>query len=190
MINLSSMLIKLYTLIGDFRWATTPPKTKAKQIREVLKLNLNPGDVLARKYDYFLDSYLLPGNPYTHSALYIGDNKIVESVAEGVVLTDIIDFIVNTDAFIILRPEYNHTQNEYKATQFALSQLGKEYDCLFSDKDKWYCHEIVARSLMEGGVHIQPIARKYGIWPLKFTKIIYMYEDFVQHCATVYEFNE
>lgn len=54
---------------------------KILEIMEVLK----PGDVILRGYNRYLDGKFIPDKlKFSHGALYVGGNKVIHAVAEGV----------------------------------------------------------------------------------------------------------
>lgn len=171
-------LVKFLTWFGDLRIDFDPPATRARHFRKLMKL-AEPGDVLCRKYDCYVDSIFIEGE-YTHSGILTHKDKIVHSIAEGVKSDDILDFVLDTEGFILLRPKYETEQNVINAVSFAESQIGKPYDFLFekSEEDSFYCHELTSKSLAAGGLVITP------------KKDIIYASDFFNRCNIVYESDE
>src|SRR5574340_1474902 len=89
------------TRLGDIGCAFAPPLVRAKDIRACLAI-IQPGDVICRKYIYYLDSYLIPGT-YSHSGLYCGNDTVIHSVAVVAEEIDVIDYIKDADGFIVLQ---------------------------------------------------------------------------------------
>lgn len=168
-------LAKFLTWFGDIRVDLEPPATRARHFRKMMKL-VEPGDILCRKYDCYLDSVFIEGE-YTHSGIITHKDKIVHSIAEGVEKIDVLDFVLDTEGFIVLRPKYDQEQNVINATKFAEDQLGKPYDFLFEKKesDTFYCHELTAKSLAAGGIVVKP------------KKDIIYASDFLPLCRVIYE---
>lgn len=161
------------TWFGDIYLATTPPKVKAKDIRKLLEL-LQPGDIICRRYIYYLDAYFIKGK-YSHSGIIINREMMIHSIAEGVDYIDIIDYTKDCDGFILLRPNIDIQ----RSIAFAKRQVGKPYDFLFdkSEKDAFYCHELVFYSLAEGSLTIAAQIPMH---------IIYA-EDVIKFCQKIYE---
>ena len=90
---------------------------------------------------------------------------------------DVLDFVLDTEGFIVLRPKYDREQNVMNVVSFAENQIGKPYDFLFEKKESetFYCHELTAKSLAAGGIVIQP------------KKDIIYASDFFPVCKIVYE---
>lgn len=67
------MPLFLYYKKGDYY------KISGKQTQEILSI-VEPGDVLARGYDSYLDSVFIPGE-YSHTGVYVGEGKVIHAVA-------------------------------------------------------------------------------------------------------------
>ena len=103
---------KILTVIGDIKIFKFPmfvvydPNmfcVTGEATLSAIKL-LRPGDLIIRAYSGYLDSSLIPsGEGWSHGAIYIGGNKIIHAVSEGVSETNIIEFS-RCDRIAILRP--------------------------------------------------------------------------------------
>lgn len=166
---------RFLTWFGDLYFATQPPKVRASHIRQALKLCRAPL-IVCRKYNYYLDRVFIKGE-YTHSGVCINDDMVIHAIAEGVKKVDIIDFIKDSDGFILLKPRITDSQDIDKVIGYARDQVGKPYDFLFDKKNmaEFYCHELTAGSLRAAGVAIYPAGN-----------IIY-YDDLKKVCEVVYE---
>lgn len=162
---------RFLTWFGNIMIATRPPKVKAVHIRKLLSL-AQPGDIMCRKYTYYLDSYFIRGK-YTHSGIIIDNDNMIHAVAEGVGKIDIIDFMKDADGFILLRPAVNDFR---KMKDFLERKIGIPYDFIFKkDRDAFYCHELTWNALQEGGAQLPPT-----------DEIIYA-EDIMKVCRVIYE---
>lgn len=168
-------LAKFLTWFGDIRIELEPPATRARNFRKLMSL-AEPGDILCRKYDCYLDSVFIEGE-YTHSGILSHKDQIIHSIAEGVEKIDILDFVLDTEGFILLRPKYDTENSIACAVKFAENQLGKPYDFLFEKKESetFYCHELTAKSLGAGGIVVSP------------KKDIIYASDFLPICRVIYE---
>jgi uncharacterized protein YycO len=119
---------------------------KCRVILDVIK----PGDVLLRGYDHYLDSFFIPTgkSKCSHSGIYIGENMVVHSIAEGVKCEDVLNFI-RADRVVVLRPRVD-ADEVLKAIVRAKDRIGKKYDFNFEiadtedsnpTNDKYFCHE-------------------------------------------------
>lgn len=121
----------------------TTYKIKGHHTREIVEV-LKPGDILLRRYDTYLSSVLIPGY-WSHVAIYVGDDKVVHAVGEGVVSEDILAF-TRCDDIVVLR-----SMDEVLATN-AVEKAHKElerkaqYDFEFDleEADKFYCSELIS----------------------------------------------
>jgi len=180
---------RVLTKFGDIYMATEPPLCKAKQLEKMLEV-IDAGDIICRGYNYYLDSYFIPG-AYTHSGLIINKREIIHSIAEGVQSCHPIDFVKDVDRFIILRPNY-----EGKTLPHAVDRAiwhcehnKTEYDFTFQDETKFYCHEFVCDCLAVTGIEIAKTKKTFGIFPFKFTRDLYLAQNIIDVCDKIYEFN-
>lgn len=109
-----------------------------------------PGDIILRRFDGYLSSYMIPGF-WNHAGLYIGDDsedkeQVVHAVSEGVIQEDILNFM-RTDHMLVLRlSEDNEGKAAEGAIKRAKSIVGSPYDFGFDFKDtnRFSCTELVA----------------------------------------------
>ena len=116
-------------------------KMKGKDIRELIE-TLVPGDIVLRRYDHYISGLLIPGY-WTHSSIYIGDNKIIHMLGEGITKEDILTFS-RCDDMCIIRKNNNEFPRPEDAVAAAirLYESNISYDFEFSDNpDKLYCSE-------------------------------------------------
>ena len=154
------------TIFGDikvFKWPLfviyqpTSFHIKGFDTREIIK-DIRPGDVVMRSYNDYLDGYFIPKGTSgcSHSGLYIGENKIVHSIAEGSNLIDIIDFC-RCDKIIILRPDSDQEWAIEHAKKCADENIPYNFDFV-PGPGKYYCHEFTASCYPN--LKIEPISRK------------------------------
>ena len=168
---------RFLTWFGDIMFRTKPPKVVARHIRDLLQL-VEPGDVICRMYDCYLDSFFIKGE-YSHSGYVMDEKTVVHSIAEGVCEIDIIDFVKNCDGFILLR--YANVTNTFLdgTTSFVRRNIGKPYDFFFDRKEveHFYCHEFTYRTLQAGGAPLLPERDViYADFFIKNLEVIYRVE--------------
>jgi len=83
---------KFLTAFGDikiFNWPLfmvyddSSFKVAGDKILEIMAV-LKPGDIVLHGYDNYLDGKFIPDKlKFSHGAIYIGDNLVIHSVAEG-----------------------------------------------------------------------------------------------------------
>lgn len=179
---------RIMTHVGDIMLATAPPKTKAEQILKMLSV-IKKGDIICRKYNYYLDSYLIPGE-YTHSGIVKSKDEMIHSIAEGVQFIHPIDFIKDTDGFIVLRPTYTNESAVDRCIARAIENVNNkvEYDFTFNDPNKLYCHELTADCLAKANIKISRTTFYVGVSPFKIERTTYLAENIIRDCSKIYEF--
>ena len=150
--------VRLLIILGDiqvYKWpmfAIYNPKSyrvTGEKCREILQ-EIKEGDVLLRGYDHYLDSFFIPlgKSKCSHSGIYIGNDQVVHSIAEGVKCEDVLNFL-RADRVVLLRPLVSFDEVT-KAIEHAKSCIGKKYDFNFETEDtednntrndKYFCHE-------------------------------------------------
>lgn len=155
--------VKFLTILGRIKVYKTPCyliydpnefdyNVRGEQITEIQKI-INPGDIVLRGYKHYLDGFLIPGE-FSHSGVYIGNNKIIHAIASGVQEIDIIDFF-QCDRFCIIRPN----GGQEKAIERVKKWIGKGYDFKFdtNNSSEFYCHELTANAYIELQPEAYPI---------------------------------
>jgi len=169
---------------------------------------LRPGDVLLVHLNSFhmsslpirLGNFFKRGfaeRKWTHTAMYVGDGKVIESLAfgVGVVERDFADtYLKGTHNIRVLRHKNASPEKLRKAVEFCKSQVGDKYeqaeqvyfvlnylvspsfrfalenefvDRLFRNERSFFCSQLVARSFLEAGCY--PFERApRKIMPLDF----------------------
>lgn len=150
---------KVFTFLGDikvFGWKhplwfginAHGYKLKGVVYRTLHDL-FKPGDIILRRFDGYLSSYMIPGF-WNHAGLYIGDDgdkpeQIVHSVSEGVIQEDILNFM-RTDHMLVMRlVDDKGGEAAKKAVEQAKSIVGAPYDFGFDfkDRNRFSCTELV-----------------------------------------------
>jgi Permuted papain-like amidase enzyme, YaeF/YiiX, C92 family len=157
---------KFLTFFGDikvFKWfffvvyQPTSFRVRGEATLEIMAL-IQPGDVVMRAYDNYLDGYFIPKGTSgcSHSGLYIGDHTVVHSIAEGSSLINIIDFC-RADQVMVLRPSGGQAWAIEHAKKCADKNV--PYDFNFKPgSGKYYCHEFTASCYPR--LSIQTLSRK------------------------------
>jgi hypothetical protein len=180
---------KFLTWFGDIYFATKPPLCKAKQIEGMLQV-ISAGDIICRGYNYYLDSFFIPGE-YSHSGIVLNCREMVHSVAEGVGSIHPIDFVKDTDRFIVIRPKYKNNYYSQRVIERAIWHVDAnmtQYDFTFSDPNKFYCHEFVVDCLNSGMIFPRTSVKKFGVGIFSFEKRLYLAKDLINIGNVLYEF--
>ena len=161
--------------IGDVRVAERPPLVSVEHI-ESIESQLQPGDILLERRNWYLSNAFLPGF-WPHAALYVGrlddllelniaddptvqplleeyleiaadgrDHTVIESVSEGVIFNSLTESM-HADYVAVLRPRLSHEEIG-EAIVRAFRHHGKPYDFEFDffTSDKLVCTELVYRA--------------------------------------------
>jgi len=94
---------------------------------------------------------------WTHSALYVGNGMVVESLgSRGVIERDLMRLIRTNHHAMILRPRYRSTAEVDAAITEARQHLGKAYDSRFSlgSDERMYCIEHTYKSVTRGAPNL------------------------------------
>jgi len=141
---------KLLTIFGDIKVNKHFPwipyykpegyKIRGEQVRVILRL-IEPGDVLVRGFDDYLDGYFI--GHWSHVGLVFDKDTIIHSIAEGVIKEDILNFL-RTDRIMILRPNL-YEQQKRAVILRGLTLVGTKYDFGFNfdDPKEMSCTEFV-----------------------------------------------
>jgi hypothetical protein len=115
-------------------------KITGEEVMKILDI-IEPGDIILRGYDYYLDGKFVPDElSFSHGGIYVGNNKIIHAVAEGVSETNIIEF-TRCDRIAIFRPIKYQKQAIKKAKQYLKNNI--PYDFGFQeDVSSVYCFEL------------------------------------------------
>ena len=149
------------TFIGDIHvhgfsnplWISYKPKQHKFQgadykraIKDIRDGWWEPGDILLRTFDGYLSSRLIPGS-FKHGGIYLGNEQVVHSIAEGVLVESIYDFM-RTDHFAVVRPRGLSEEERKEVAEIAYAFKGMPYDFAFKygNDPALYCTELVGRA--------------------------------------------
>ena len=146
-----------------------------KDIRRAKKL-LKPGDIILVGGLRRLSSLVIKG-PVTHSMIYLGNNRIIHAIADGVETDHLYEIFCEYDTMIILRSVENqlnpksYRKKIKKILAYAKSQIGKPYDFEFKlSKKEFYCTELIYFAFKKGHLDsgLQIARKEMPLHPLKF----------------------
>lgn len=136
-----------------------PNYVSGYDIQDIMKL-VEPGDVLIRGYNKYLDGKFIPDEKgYSHAGLYIGGNEMVHAVSPCVEKTHIIDFC-SADRIMVLRPK----DGQKDAIETGLAKVGIPYDFDYkSDIGKLYCFELIATCYPWAAMETHQVKKMFGL---------------------------
>jgi len=133
--------IRLYPL-GIVLYGQTGYKIKGDDTRKILNI-IQPGDVLLTRYDHYLGYILNVLGFYGHAGIYIGDNRVVHMMGDGIKNEDILTF-ARKDHIMILRAKDKNAAKKAVDNAVDLWINNTQYDYDFSEFNKTlYCSELV-----------------------------------------------
>jgi hypothetical protein len=91
-------------------------------------------------------------SPLSHASILDFERSVViEAVAEGVIETDLRQFLRETHRLVLIRPAQWTLDGGLTAVEKARNEIGKKYDYLgvvgLPKRDNWYCSELAAWSI-------------------------------------------
>lgn len=117
-------------------------------VRVIFSRRHHPGSLVLRTFMW---------SPWSHCGIIDGDHVIQATAGHGVINTKLDDFMADASRYAVVEFE----ANAWQVIQAARSQLGKPYDLLgcagiyfhrsWQDDDAWFCSELVAWALEQGG---------------------------------------
>ncbi len=133
------------------------PDEVAREFQSLLR----DGDVFVTRKDNAVTNYFLPGY-WPHAAMYVGSDRVVESLKDGV-HERLMDSPFGNDAVALIRPRLDPIAIK-SAIERAGTHVGKPYDFDFdfTRADRLVCTEVVYRSYEGiGGLRFQ-LTRRAG----------------------------
>jgi uncharacterized protein YycO len=135
-------MISVSKWIGTIHAPWSVKKLNSKDYKIIHSL-LEPGDILLSKVDGHLSNLFIPGQ-WKHAAIAYNSGTIIEAISEGVIETDLIDFILSKDKIVVLRSNKFGPSILVEAANQAKKLVGSKYDFEFKpDNLAFYCAELV-----------------------------------------------
>jgi uncharacterized protein YycO len=101
--------------------------------------------ILLSRRDFQISNFFIEGY-WTHTAMIMPREKIIEATPKGVILKELQDFFRRTDDFVLLRPRFCGLQDMEKACGHASEIVGSPYSFDFNNSDdSFYCSELVLK---------------------------------------------
>lgn len=158
----------------DCPMLTTAKNINAEASKAILR-DIRRGDIILSANNLFpgwkLIARILGNGKYTHSGIYEGDGIFIEATTFhksgfGVGRTDLRRYLKKEYSDIcIFRPPYTSQASIDKGLDYAVAQIGKDFDLSFDSKDnsKHYCSGLIAKSLAAADERfIVPAAKTLG----------------------------
>ncbi|MGA3013163.1 MAG: YiiX/YebB-like N1pC/P60 family cysteine hydrolase [Bacteroidales bacterium] len=112
-----------------------------ENIRKVAK----PGMILLSRKEFQISNYFIDGY-WTHSAMIMPGEKVIEATTKGVTLREMEEFFRRTDDFVILKPRFCGIQAMEEACTHATKIVGAPYSFDFNNSDEsFYCSKLILK---------------------------------------------
>jgi hypothetical protein len=136
-------------LANKISWRVGRPY-KCRDIRlERIKRRLRPGMVILTHKDYEFTNLFILGY-WTHSAIVISEENVVEAVSDGVIVKNIESFLTTVDDFIVLKPKFCNFISMRMASDQVKKFVGLPYNFTFKPSRKSiYCSELIYKAYSE-----------------------------------------
>lgn len=140
---LFSIFYPIIRLAGKINWRKGRPYKVRKEKLEDMKTKIKPGMVVLTHKEYELTNLFIPGY-WTHSAMIISHEEIIEAVSRGVMKKRLDEFFQTVDDFLVLEPSFCDQSTMKKATDFANKVTGYSYNYFFMPRDRsFFCTELI-----------------------------------------------
>lgn len=188
--------VNLLTIFGNIRFSKYPPflfyddvefDVTGDKIEKIEKV-VEPGDVLLRGYDSYVDSLFIKSNKkYSHAGVYIGKNNVIHAVAPNVSKEHLFDFC-HCDRIAVLRPRKGVRKAIAMAKKFLRDNV--KYDFNFTHgKEALYCFELAAYCYQ--GLKIEKVTASALRGLIKKREKVFLSDSFLnsEDFTLVYECN-
>jgi len=106
---------------------------------------LQYGDVLLSRRNWEISNLLIPGK-YTHAALFVGHDLVVETITSGTGEKSLPMFLFTKDQVAVMRPKFVESGDKTRIAELAQMYVGKPYDFYFDKSEEaFYCSELIWR---------------------------------------------
>ena len=112
---------------------------------EKIRKVMIPGMILLSRRDFQISNFFIEGY-WTHTAMIMPREKIIEATPKGVILKELQDFFLKTDDFVLLKPRFCGFHDMEIACGHASKTVGSPYSFDFNNSDdSFYCSELVLK---------------------------------------------
>lgn len=147
---------------------------------------IEPGCLILRGYDYYLDGKFVPSTrSYSHLGIYVGDNTVIHAVSKGVSEVNLIDFC-ECDRICVIKPRAYRKNAIKRAYKYMEDSTG--YDFFFDgDNTEQYCFELGANCYPR--LDIEKVEKKTLFGLIK--KNVYLADSFFnsKDMEIIFEYN-
>lgn len=151
--------IMTFSFIPILAYESKPYVVNGYDMDRITKI-VEPGDILLRGYDCYLDGKFIPDRlGYSHAGVYAGNNEVIHAAAPCIQTIHILDFC-QSDRIMILR----NREHAKKSVEIVKSKIGIPYDFNYEDDvDKMYCFELAAKSYPDIEIEEFEVKKFFGL---------------------------
>lgn len=112
---------------------------------DCIRERVKPGMIILSRREFQISNLFIDGY-WTHTAMIMPMEMVVEATTKGVIIHTLKDFFLNTDNFVILKPRFCSILEMDKACFHATEIVGSPYSFDFNNSDdSFYCSELVLK---------------------------------------------
>ncbi len=141
------LLIRLW----DFRMPISVRSLLDAEQKSTIKSLLKDGDILLESNNVYplsqVITKILDGSDWIHSAIYVGDDQVIDAGRKACVARIKLDkFLLTTDV-AIYRPNYHCSDDLSALLSFAKNSVGAPFNLNFDDTDEhsFYCTQLISQ---------------------------------------------
>jgi hypothetical protein len=106
---------------------------------------VTPGMIILSRREFQVSNFFIEGH-WTHTALIMPGEKIIEATSHGVIVSDLRELFLKTDDFVILKPRFCGMPEMVKACGHASEIVGAPYSFDFLNSDSsYYCSQLILK---------------------------------------------
>ncbi|HNB23085.1 MAG TPA: YiiX/YebB-like N1pC/P60 family cysteine hydrolase [Candidatus Melainabacteria bacterium] len=122
--------------------------------KALVKSLLRPGDILLKDDCSYPLSQLgarMLGSNWIHSAVYVGDNKIIDCGSRPYVSENDLDNFLQSSSLAVYRPRFETGEDLQSLISFLQSSIGRPFNRTFrlSNRNSFYCTQLIYRALQQ-----------------------------------------
>jgi len=143
--HLMNLMVPVVRLIGKWHAPFSVKKLKSFDFKKTIEA-MQPGDAILSHVSGVASNAIVPGY-WKHIAFVVTGSSVIEAIGNGVVETDLLDFIMTKDAIKIVRPIFATAEVKARAVAIARGLIGLPYDYLLEyslgNNKAFYCSEVI-----------------------------------------------
>lgn len=138
--------LAILKVLGISMWSTMPLLSDEK--KQEIRACVQPGDILlegtSTSVGWQIGERLFNTGKWTHAAVYMGDNKFVDSSGDTVAENPLDSMLDEATHVAVFRPRFQTPEDKESFLGYVRSAVGRPYDDSFDtgDESRLYCSEL------------------------------------------------